>query len=59
MITLLNSETFWLGATALVTWTANSLLTVRVAKMPATSPWRRAIRVLHGLLEAIDLKDVP
>lgn len=50
----LASETTWIVIGYVLAYLANSVISTRVAKLAPTSPWRRAIRALHGFLDKID-----
>ena len=51
---LFRSEAFWLTAASLATWLAQAVLTPLVGKIAPTSPWRKALRLAHGILDAVD-----
>jgi hypothetical protein len=51
---MFQSEAFWIVLSSVLAYLANSIVSVRVARLAPTSPWRRAIRVLHGVLNKVD-----
>ena len=51
----IQSQAFWSAIAVIVGYLANTVASRGwVAKLPPTSPWRRAIHTLHGFIDKID-----
>lgn len=51
---ILGSDITWLVLGYVLTYIANSVVSVRIARLPPTSPWRRFVRAAHGFVDKID-----